>query len=71
MGDRPANLDCILVNIIGGANLGISKVNMIVSQVSKRFGSKEDIVFGAVIDEALGDRIEICILAKADLEVEL
>ncbi|MEC8650166.1 MAG: cell division protein FtsZ [Verrucomicrobiota bacterium] len=69
MGDRPANLDCILVNIIGGANLGISKVNTIVSQVSKRFGSKEDIVFGAVIDEALGDRIEICILAKADLEV--
>ncbi|MEC7487142.1 MAG: hypothetical protein VYE55_02440, partial [Verrucomicrobiota bacterium] len=54
---------------IGGANLGISKVNTIVSQVSKRFGSKEDIVFGAVIDEALGDRIEICILAKADLEV--
>ena len=69
MGDSPANLDCILVNIIGGANLGISKVNTIVSQVSKRFGSKEDIVFGAVIDEALGDRIEICILAKADLEV--
>lgn len=69
MGDRPANLDCILVNIIGGPNLGISKVNTIVSQVSKRFGSKEDIVFGAVIDEALGDRIEICILAKADLEV--
>ena len=52
-----------------GDNLGISKVNTIVSQVSKRFGSKEDIVFGAVIDEALGDRIEICILAKADLEV--
>ena len=69
MGDRPMNLDCILVNIIGGANLGISKVNTIISQVSKRFGTKEDIVFGAVIDEALGERIEICILAKADIEV--
>jgi cell division protein FtsZ len=69
MGDRPANLDRILVNIIGGADLGIAKVNVIMSQVTKRFGSREDIVFGAVIDEARRESLEICILAKAELEL--
>jgi cell division protein FtsZ len=68
MGDRPAQLDRILVNVIGGADLGISKVNEVMSIVSKRFGSREDIVFGAVIDEARSESLEICVLAKADME---
>ncbi|MFP4070079.1 MAG: cell division protein FtsZ [Opitutales bacterium] len=68
MGDRPAQLDRILVNVIGGTDLGIAKINGIVSQVSKRFGSREDVVFGAVIDESRTQSVEICILGKADLE---
>ena len=68
MGDRPATLDRILVNVIGGADLGIARVNEIMSQVSKRFGSREDIVFGAVIDESRSNSLEICILAKAEVE---
>ncbi|MDP4878313.1 MAG: hypothetical protein NWR36_00365, partial [Opitutales bacterium] len=68
MGDRPAQLDRIIVNVIGGADLGISKVNEIMSLVSKRFGSREDIVFGAVIDEGRHESLEICILGKADME---
>ena len=68
LGDRPAQLDRILVNVIGGADLGISKVNEVMSQVSKRFGSREDIVFGAVIDESREQSLEICILGKAELE---
>jgi len=68
MGDRPAQLDRILVNIIGGTDLGISKVNEVMSQVSKRFGSREDIVFGAVIDESREQSLEICILGKAEVE---
>ncbi|MGB0415983.1 MAG: cell division protein FtsZ [Coraliomargarita sp.] len=68
MGDRPAQLDRLLVNVIGGTDLGIAKVNDIMSQVSKRFGSREDIVFGAVIDEGRSQGIEICILGKAEME---
>ena len=68
LGDRPGQLDRILVNVIGGTDLGIAKVNDIMSQVSRRFGSREDIVFGAVIDEGRSQSIEICILGKAEME---
>ena len=67
LGDRPAQLDRILVNVIGGADLGIAKVNEIMTQVTKRFGSREDIVFGAVIDESRSQSVELCILGKAEM----
>lgn len=68
LGDRPAQLDRILVNVIGGADLPITRVNEIVSMVSKRFGSREDIVFGAVLDETRRESLEICVLGKAEME---
>ncbi len=68
MGDRPKELDRILVNVIGGPDLGIAKVNEIMSHVSKSFGSRDDLVFGAVIDEARSESLEICVLGKAELE---
>ncbi len=67
LGDRPGQLDRILVNVIGGADLGIAKVNEIMTQVAKRFGSREDIVFGAVIDEGRSQSLELCILGKAEM----
>jgi cell division protein FtsZ len=67
LGDRPAQLDRILVNVIGGVDLGIAKVNEIMTQVTKRFGSREDIVFGAVIDESYHQSIELCVLGKAEM----
>ena len=69
LGDRPAQLDRILVNIIGGTDLGIAKVNEVISVVSKRFNSREDIVFGAVIDESRSQSLEICVIGKAGVEV--
>lgn len=68
LGDRPAQLDRILVNVIGGADLGIAKVNEIMTQVAKRFGSREDIVFGAIIDESRSQSLELCILGKAEMD---
>jgi cell division protein FtsZ len=68
LGDRPAQLDRILVNVIGGADLPITRVNEIVSQVSKRFGSREDIVFGVVLDGSRTQSLEICVLGKAEME---
>lgn len=67
LGDRPSQLDRILVNIICGADFGMAKVNEVMMQVGKRFGSREDIVFGAVIDEARSESLEICILGKAEM----
>lgn len=66
-GDRPAQLDRILVNIIGGKDLGISRVNEVISLVAKRFNSRDDIVFGALIDESRTASLEICVLGKAEI----
>jgi cell division protein FtsZ len=68
MGDRPSQVDRVLVNVIGGVDLGIAKVNEVMSLVSKRLGSRDDIVFGAVIDEGRRESLEICILGKAEME---
>lgn len=68
LGDRPNQLDRILVNLIGGTDLGIAKVNEIISKVAKHFNSREDIVFGAVIDESRSQGLEICVLGKSGLE---
>jgi cell division protein FtsZ len=68
LGDRPPQLDRILVNVIGGADLGIAKVNEVISLVTQRFESRDDIVFGAVIDETRSDSLEICVLGKAEME---
>ena len=56
------------MNVIGGADLGIAQVNEVIQEISKRFASREDIVFGAVIDAGRRDSIEICVLAKAELQ---
>lgn len=69
MGDRPKQLDRILVNLIGGADLGIAKVNTVISEISKRFNTREDIVFGAVIDEGRRESLEICLLGKSGMDV--
>lgn len=68
LGDRPAQLDRIIVNVVGGVDLGIAKVNEIMKTVSQRFDSREDIVFGTLIDERFSQSLEICILGKADME---
>lgn len=69
MGDRPKQLDRILVNLIGGPDLGIVKVNTIVSEIAKRFNTREDIVFGAVIDDSRRESLEICLLGKSGMEM--
>lgn len=62
--------DRILVNITGSPDLGIAQVNETVGLISKRFNSREDIVFGAVIDPARRESLEICVLGKIELENE-
>ncbi|MGE9296410.1 MAG: cell division protein FtsZ [Puniceicoccales bacterium] len=54
--------DSLLVNIIGGTDLGIGHVNQIMSAISDKFGSKEQIVLGAVIDESRQNSVEICVI---------
>lgn len=59
--------DRLLVNIIGGTDLTLPKVNEIMGAVAEQFGRDSLIIMGAVIDEALQHRVEICVLGTSDL----
>ena len=60
--------DRILINLTGGGDLGMTEVNQVMTEIAERLGSREDIVFGAMIDENLQRSLEVCILAKKEIE---
>lgn len=68
--DWPTKLDRILINLIGGKDLSLSKINEIIALASKRFSTREDIMFGAVIDPNRKQSLEICVLGKSGIEQE-
>lgn len=54
--------DRLLINIIGGPELSLARVNEIVGVIAEKFGSREHTVLGAVIDERLVGKLEICVI---------
>lgn len=59
--------DRLLVNITGGPDLTLPKVNEIMTAVTEQFGRDSHVIMGAVIDEALHQNVEICVLGTSDL----
>jgi cell division protein FtsZ len=59
--------DRLLVNIIGGTDLTLPKVNEIMNAVTEQFGRDSHIIMGAVIDEALQNRVEVCVIGTSDI----
>ena len=59
--------DRLLVNIVGGTDLTLPKVNEVMTAVAEQFGRDSHIIMGAVIDEALQGRVEICVLGTSDM----
>jgi cell division protein FtsZ len=59
--------DRLLVNIVGGTDLTLPKVNELMSAIAEQFGRDSNIVMGAVIDEALQNRVEVCVLGTTDM----
>lgn len=59
--------DHLLVNVMGGARLGMADTHKIMSSVAETFGSDANIAMGAVIDEDFGDRVEICVIGTSDV----
>jgi cell division protein FtsZ len=53
----------ILLNISGGAELGLFEVNDAAEIVASAADQRANIIFGAVIDEALGDHIRVTVIA--------
>src|SRR4051812_17380949 len=59
--------DRLLVNIIGGADLTLPKVNELMSAITDQFGRDSHIIMGAVIDEEMPGRVEVCVLGTSDM----
>jgi len=63
--------DTLLVNVRGGVGLGMAAVNDVMKILQERFKSKGNVVFGACVEENLGDRAEICVIGATELEPEI
>jgi len=58
--------DRLLVNIVGGTDLTLPKVNELMTAITEIYGRDSHIIMGAVMDETLQNRIEVCILGTTD-----
>lgn len=59
--------DRLLVNIIGGTDLTLPRVNEMMTAVTEKFGRDSHVIMGAVIDESMQQRVEICVLGTTDI----
>jgi cell division protein FtsZ len=53
----------VLFNVVGGRNLGIHEVNEAASIIQEVVHPDAEIVFGAAIDESLGDEVKVTVIA--------
>lgn len=65
--DFSRKADRLLVNILGGADLTLPKVNEMMTAVTEQFGRDSHIIMGAVIDEDMAGRVEICVIGTSDM----
>ena len=53
----------VLLSISGGSDLGLFEINEAASLVSDAAHPDANIIFGAVIDDALGDEVRVTVIA--------
>ena len=53
----------VIINITGGNELGLHEVNTAAELVQRSVDPEANIIFGAVIDESMGDEISITVIA--------
>ncbi|HYC72369.1 MAG TPA: cell division protein FtsZ [Opitutaceae bacterium] len=58
--------DRLLVNITGGPDLSLTKVNELMNAVTEEFGKEAHVIMGAAIDENMAGKVEICVLGATD-----
>ncbi len=59
--------DRLLVNIVGGTDLTLPMVNELMTAVTEQFGRDSHVIMGAVIDEGMQQRVEVCVVGTMDL----
>jgi len=53
----------VLLNISGGSDLGLFEINEAARLISEAAHEEANIIFGAVIDDALGDEVRVTVIA--------
>ena len=53
----------ILLNIAGGSDLGLFEINEAAQLVSNSAAPEANIIFGAVIDDSMGDEVRVTVIA--------
>ena len=53
----------ILLNITGGAEIGLFEVNEAAEVVTSAADQNANVIFGAVIDDAMGDEVRVTVIA--------
>ncbi len=53
----------VLLNISGGSDLGLFEINEAARLISEAAHAEANIIFGAVIDDALGDEVRVTVIA--------
>lgn len=59
--------DGLLVNIMGGPELSIHAVNEMLAFITDKFGGRENIAVGAVIDARNSQKVGVCVLGVTDI----
>lgn len=59
--------DSLIVNIIGGPDLTMSKVNEVMEYVTEKFGSRDDLVLGATIDGSMHQSLRITVIGMTGI----
>jgi cell division protein FtsZ len=59
--------DRLLVNIVGGTDLSLARVNEIMAAVTEQFGREAHVIMGAVIDENLQGKVELMVLGTSEV----
>ena len=59
--------DRMLINVVGGPDLRMHDVRMLVDEIKSKFGPEAFITFGAVQHEEFIERVEICVIGTTNV----
>ena len=60
--------DALLIFVNGGTSMGMSSLQQVALEIREEFKAGEHVVFGAHVDENMGDRVQLIVLGATDLE---
>src|SRR6266403_2574940 len=70
-GQMLADATCILVHVTGGPGMTLSEVEVLMQELGRHVNEQTQILFGAVVDGRLGDRLTVTIISSLAADEDL